>query len=518
MHGSLPDAKRVTEGNLAHREKEPLRVLLATAIILILASSSTQGVSVLKTGSTPEANPALVRQASPQRYVTLFPVSSSPNPSPWILYPDSDNSTVWVAGFATGTPLISRIWEFFVANASSRTILSLSNTIVNSIIVDHFHNKLWFAYNSTVGYYSTLYGNTTYPLVFPNESPQYLALDHQGRLWMTLSGNLGASEIAVYNETSLEKYPVRTANATVQGITVAPDDSIWFAEATSKKIGHLVPSDPYQLTEFRAPSSLNLQAPVQVAVDNSGNVWFTDHGDNQFGVFNPPSTWQTFPIGYCPPNGCPYGLPNAISIDAKNTIWFSEHIAGRIAHYEPQNGLLIEYIVSPSSGTPLTWWSAPGRNNLVWFVAWGAGEIGYVNASVPIPFSLARHSGDLTIQRGSSRSVSLTVSLTQGALSFGVSPLTQDDNGGFPSQVFGSSSSNLTPVAGSQTATLSLSAAWNATVTPRYVALTASDGEVAMNVYVKVVVVEASTPYVALGFASAIALGGLVFLLRRPRR
>lgn len=494
-----------------------MRTLWVAATIMIFASFSM--LRIPSSISTQGPIPAFVDQTSPQRYVTLFPISASPNPSPWVLYPDPDNNTVWVAGYATGTPLISKIWQFFVGNQSSRSILTLKNTIVNSIIADPLRNKVWFAYNSTVGYYSTLYRNTTYPLSFPNESPQYLTLDHQGRLWISLAGNFGASEIAMFDEASgLKTYPIRTANATVWGITVAPDNSIWFAEAISKKIGHLVLSDPYQLTEYPAPSSLNLQAPVQVAVDSSGNVWFTDHGDNQFGVFHPPDTWKTFPIGYCPPNGCPYGLPNAISIDAKNTIWFSEHIAGRIARYDPSSGVLTEYVVPSSSGTPFTWWSAPGQNNRVWFVAWGTGEIGYINASMPVPFSLTGQSTDLVIPRGSSRSVSVQTSLAEGTLSFWVSALTQDDNGGFPAQIFGSSSSNLTPSNSPQTVTFSISAAWNATLTPRYVALTAYNGQVAMNVYVRIVVVESSTPYFALGFASTIALGSLVIYLRRPKR
>src|SRR5438105_4981117 len=136
-----------------------MRVLRATTILLIFTSFPMLGIP----SSTPMHNamPMLVHQASSQHYVTLFPISSSPDPSPWVLYPDPDNSTVWVAGYATGTPPVSKIWEFFVGNESSRSILTLPNTIVNSIIVDHSHNKVWFAYNSTVGYYNTQYRNTT---------------------------------------------------------------------------------------------------------------------------------------------------------------------------------------------------------------------------------------------------------------------------------------------------------------------------------------------------------------------
>ena len=191
-----------------------MQMLQVAATILIFASFSMLGIPSSISSQVPVS--AFVHQTSPQRYVTLFPISGSPNPSPWVLYPGPDNNTVWVAGYATGTPQVSKIWQFFVGNESSRSILTLKNTIVNSIIVDHLRNRVWFAYNSTVGYYSTLYENTTYPFSFPNESPQYLTLDHQGRLWISLAGNFGASEIAMFDDPSgLTTYPIRTANATV---------------------------------------------------------------------------------------------------------------------------------------------------------------------------------------------------------------------------------------------------------------------------------------------------------------
>jgi len=168
-----------------------------------------------------------------------------------------------------------------------------------------------------------------------------------------------------------QNYAVPTNSAIIQGITVnAPGDTIWFAEAGSKKIGRLL-LDSSKFTEYSPPASISLSAPIQVAVDSSGDVWFTDHGSNQFGVLDPHpqiATWKVFPIGYCPDN-CVYGLPNAIFVDAKNTVWFSEHIAGRVGRYDPSTGVLTEYVVRGGS-IPLMWWAMPGPNNLVWFVAW----------------------------------------------------------------------------------------------------------------------------------------------------
>jgi streptogramin lyase len=435
---------------------------------------------------------------------------------------------VWVAGIGTGTPVSSQIREFFV-DGTSKVLLSLPNVIISSILADPMNpsTKVWFTENSTLAFYDTsnrTQVGATKSITFPDQSIQYLANDTQGRIWMSLVGSSGASSIAMYDPLSHlnQTYPIRTSGAIVQGITVSPSGkTIWFAEAGSKKIGRLVPEVSPVPVEFSPPSYVNLAAPIQVADDSSGNVWFTDHGSNQFGVLDPHpqiATWKVFPIGYCPDNCAVYGLPNAIFVDAKNTVWFSEHIAGRVGRYDPSSGILTEYVVHGSS-TPLMWWAMPGPNNLVWFVAFGLGEIGYVNASMPVPFSLSGPSADVVVQRGSSVNVPVRVS-SQGTaiLSFGVSPVTQDQSLQFPAQVYGPSPPNLTLNNDSQTVTFGVSAAWNATLAPRFVALTAYDGQVAVNVPVKVVVVEASAPFVALGFSSVIALGGLTFYVRRPKK
>jgi len=467
--------------------------------------------------------PTFVLQASPQQYVTLLPKAPNGSPSPWLIYPT--NSTVWVAGIGTGTSVSSQIRESYI-NGTTKVLVSLPNVIVSSILADPMNpsTKVWFTENSTLAFYDTsnmTQTSETKAITFQNQSIQYLANDTQGRIWMSLVGSSGVSSIAMYDPLNHlnQTYSVPTSGAVVQGITVSRSgNTIWFAEAASKKIGRLVLGVPPVFNEFSPPSSVNLAAPIQVAVDSSGNVWFTDHGSNQFGVLDPlTNVWKVFPIGFCS-DSCVYGLPNAIFVDAKNTIWFSEHIAGRVGRYDPSSGILTEYVVHGSS-TPLMWWAMPGPDNLVWFVAWGLGELGYVNASIPVPFSISGPGAGVVVQRGSSINVPMRVSSPGTAtLSFGLSPVTEDQSLQFPAQVYGSSPSNLTLNNNSQTVSFSVSSAWNATLAPRYMALTVSDGQVAVSVHVRVVVAEASAPFVALGFSSLIVLGGLAFYVRRPRK
>jgi streptogramin lyase len=495
-----------------------MRLSYAIAPILILIFLSTPGSP--QTLSAHFVSQVSTGQSTPQTYVKFMHEPTDSAPSPWILYPT--NTIVWVAGISSGIPPSSQIREYFVDNSTSKPVVSLANITVSSLVADS-RGRVWFTDNSTLSYYDIQNRNVTKTLTFPNQNLWYLALDHQERIWMTVLASNGASKIVMFDPTdgSNRTYRIPTSNAFIQGITIAPDNTVWFAEAGSEKLGRLA-CDGCSVDEFPAPSSLNLASITQVAVDHSGIAWFTDHaGDNQFGMFNPEtSTWKTFPIGYCA-DACVSGLPNSIFVGPQNEIWFSEHIAGRVARYDPTSDVLTEYVVSHTpTALPLVWWAEPGANNLVWFVANGLGEVGYVNASLPIPLVLTGTSSDFVIQKGFSTNIPVTVNFHGvGTLTFGVSPLTQDQpSSELPAQLYGSGPSDIGPSPNPQTATISLSASWSATSGARYVALTATENNVAVSTHVRVVVVEASAPVVALGLSSVILLGGVTIYLRRPKR
>jgi streptogramin lyase len=474
------------------------------------------------------ANPRQIFQDATQSYVTLLPSVPAGSPKPWLVYPT--NSTIWVGGFSTseGVPPTSQISENFI-NGTSKPVVTLHNLILNSILPDPIKplTKIWFTENSTLSFFDTsnkTQTTETKAITFPGESIQYLASDSRNQIWMSLLGPSGQSEITKYDPSSRsnQTYQIPTSNAIVQGITVASDNTIWFAEAGSKKIGHLIPESGQPATEFTPPASLNLAAPIQVAVDESGNVWFTDHGSNQFGELDPHSqtpTWRVFPIGYCPDN-CLYGLPNSIFVDAANTIWFSEHIAGRVGHFNPSTRLLTEYSV-PGSNFPLMWWAMPGPYNLVWFVSYGLGQIGYVNASIPVAFSIAGVTPAISVQRGSYQRVPIVGSSTGSeVLSFNSSALSQDASGYTPLVYSSSLSTTISGNSGYSTS-IQIFAAWNATLGQRVMAITAFDSKVSLNMFVLVTVIDSYFPNVALGLASIMIAGGVttaIWALTRPRK
>jgi hypothetical protein len=258
-------------------------------------------------------------------------------------------------------------------------------------------------------------------------------------------------------------------------------------------------------------------------------VWFTDHGSNQFGSFNPSThEWKVFPIGYCSASfaDCGVGLPNAISVDSNGKIWFSEHYAGRVARYDPSNGTLTEYVV-PANTPPYVWWMSPGPGNLVWFTAFGIGRIGYVNASIPVSITITAEAATFRVEQGTSQIIPASVSNRAGSLVYlNVSANGHDAPFGSTALLYGfagpSQVSATTPV----TATFRVFASFGADPGERLVALTAYNSNVAVNAFVVVdvtpttipFVLRTNAPYFSVGFALSIGAGSIgLFLIRLPR-
>jgi len=227
--------------------------------------------------------------------------------------------------------------------------------------------------------------------------------------------------------------------------------------------------------------------------------------------------WRVFGIGYCSESynpDCPVGLPNAISLDSNGMIWFSEHFAGRVARYDPTTGSLTEYFV-PATTIPYVWWMWPGPGNLVWFTAFGLGEIGYVNASLTVPISISTGVQPVKVEQGASQDILASITVQAGGpVYLNVATNGHDAPFGSASLLYGSAVPTISePTANPVTATFRVSAAWTADLGKRYVTLTAYSENVAVNAFVTVSVTRTSVPYVSVGFASSIGVGSLALYL-----
>jgi streptogramin lyase len=483
----------------------------------------------ITTTGTISLSPSIIAANPPPTspYVTTFPISqNSSDFIPFVLDP-ANNKTVWLVTIKQGNitnnvpqPSRAQIVNYTIG-VGAKPVITLVGATPSDVVYDQNRKRVWFLENDSLAYYNptALTGNMTVEQTFPRGSPQFMTIDSSGRIWMTL---LGTNQIAEYDPSTKQSpsfYNAPTPNSSLQGITIGPDGTVWFAETTAKRIGQLIPcqSTSCIITDFGPPAGVEITFPIQLAVDRSGAVWFTDHGSNQFGSFNPSTqTWKVFPIGYCsaPFEDCSVGLPNAISVDSNGEIWFSEHYAGRVARYDPLSGTLTEYPV-PANTPPYVWWMSPGPGNLVWFVAFGLGEIGYVNANLPIPISISAVNS-IELGQGGSQMVPALVQKPVGDYVYlGVSANSHDAPLGFSPLLYGSPNQGQTgPGSTAVSASFRISAAWNLGLGDRYLALTAYTGNVAVNVFVRVDVFQTQAPYLSAGLASSAVIGSVVLYWR----
>ncbi len=497
---------------------------LAISIILLTISFRFAGAPL--TGAVNVSSPVLYRNnpVGTNPYVTTFPISkNSSDFTPFVLYPAS-NKTVWVV---TIKPPQAQIVNFTIGG-KPHPVYNLTNAIPSDIFYDQKRNRVWFLENDSLAYYDASKGYTTIEHMFPGGSPQYMTNDTYGRIWITL---LGSNQVVAYDPSGIvppQFFDAPVASASLQGITIGPDGTIWFAETTAKRIGHIIPclTGSCNVTDYGPPPNVEIAFPIQLAVDRGGVVWFTDHGRGQFGSFNPSTgEWRAFGIGYCSEwynPDCPVGLPNAISLDSNGMIWFAEHFAGRVAKYDPTTASLTEYFV-PAATIPYVWWMWPGPGNLVWFTAFGLGDIGYVNASLPVPISISTGVQSVKVEQGTSQPIPASITdHAGGPVYLNVSTNGHDGPFGSAPLLYGFAiPSKIEPTANAVTVTFRVYAAWTADPGERYVTLTAYNGNVAVNAFVTVNVTlttlpfifRTSAPYVSVGFASSIGVGSFALYL-----
>jgi len=529
MHHTLVNAIRNAKCLLEWTATNYIGPLTVSIILLMIPLPIYSLIGALYNG-TADVPASTLHQSSPSEsspYVTTFPISqNSSDFIPFVLDP-ANSKTVWLVTIKQGNiidnvvqPPRAQIVNYTIG-AGPKPVIALVGAIPGDIVYDQSRKRVWFLENDSLAYYNPTAssGNMTIEQTFPRGSPQFMTIDASGRIWLTL---LSTNQIAEYDPSTKQSpalYNAPALNSSLQGITNAPDGTIWFAETAAKRIGHLIPcqSSSCTITDFGPPAGVVITFPIQLAVDRSGVVWFTDHGSNQFGSFNPSTqAWKVFPIGYCSASfaDCGVGLPNAISVDSNGEIWFSEHYAGRVARYDPSNGALTEYPI-PANSPPYAWWMSPGPGNLVWFVAFGLGKIGYVNASIPIQLSinpvnsieLERGRSQMVpafVQKPASDSVYLNVSANSNDAPFGLSPLLY----GSPTQ------GRIGPGDTVVSASFKVSAAWNLGLGERYLALTAYTNNVAVNVFVRVNVFQTQAPFFSAGLASSVVIGTVLLYWR----
>jgi virginiamycin B lyase len=336
-----------------------------------------------------------------------------------------------------------------------------------SVKVDRKGDSIWFTddkqnaiwrYSKSVGGFelykvperSPAFGTTSpVSLDFDSNGNVYFVGLHSSALWF---GNVTQMK----NNTSdgLTKIPMPTngfngvGSAKISTGSLAVDNKrnvVWVSMLAFATEGEIL---RYNMTSktfdtFILPEQLS--SPVGLAVDNTGNLWATDHGTSIFYMLDTTSHNLTM---FATSRASPmiYGLNDSISLpeeantlpywiqkgDDDGSLWFNEHQGNKIARFDPLNNTLYEYWIPtqdrlwgdcpPSSktcGIANVLQFSRGVNGQTWFAEWSENKIGSIapvtnNNNHQSSFSVSTSPQELTIKRGQAVEIKVNIS-TSGA-------------------------------------------------------------------------------------------------------
>jgi streptogramin lyase len=152
-----------------------------------------------------------------------------------------------------------------------------------------------------------------------------------------------------------------------QGIAVAPDGAIWFAERNANAIGLLSNGS---FSEYPLPNPAS--APFWITAGPDGNMWFTERTGNRIGSITRAGAISEFPL---PTAG---SQPGEITVGTDGAMWFTEQSGNRIGRITTQ-GQITEFPLPHVSSGPIG--IAAGSDGAMWFTELTGNRIGRITTS-----------------------------------------------------------------------------------------------------------------------------------------
>lgn len=170
----------------------------------------------------------------------------------------------------------------------------------------------------------------------------------------------------------IKEFQIPTNNSGPLAIFAAPNETFWFTEFNSGKIGEFFATNS-SFNEFQIPE--NGAKPASLAIDSYGRVWFSDQS-------SPGSVWM-----FDPSNGkftqyktlTPNSAPLFVLIDSQNNVWFAESTSNKLGELIYPNYNMVEYTLPTANSQPVE--LAFGQNeSIIWITETHSGKIAEFNA------------------------------------------------------------------------------------------------------------------------------------------
>jgi streptogramin lyase len=239
------------------------------------------------------------------------------------------------------------------------------------------------------------------PLSINNDDIRALTAGSDGNVWFASDG-----EIAMMNpKTGAVSQFTLPGGASAVGTTTGPDGNIWFAGftglgalpfpgstinsgATSGVIG-MINVTTHAITEF--PDMMSNTYANQITTGPDGNLWFTNAGTNDIGIFDP--TTSAFTEVLVPGPG-PYYSAGAITTGPDGNIWavMGGNPGNTIARIDATTHAVTAFSVPMAPGPTIGLVGdslggiTAGPDGNIWFTELGVndGQIGMINLATDV--------------------------------------------------------------------------------------------------------------------------------------
>lgn len=201
---------------------------------------------------------------------------------------------------------------------------------------------------------------------------------------------------------AIQPYEIPTAYSLPSRIAVDADDTLWFVESNSNKIGRFQLGagagkgpDKGTFREFVVPTKAS--EPSDVVVDAGGVIWFTEKDANQLGRFDPVSEkFKEFDIPTFS------SLPLRIAIGQRGHLWFTEFYGNKVGRFNTETETFTEYPLPTPESQPSG--IVVDQQGIVWFLETRGNKLGRLHPEsgaveefeLPTPFSTPK---DITVDQ-----------------------------------------------------------------------------------------------------------------------
>jgi virginiamycin B lyase len=230
-----------------------------------------------------------------------------------------------------------------------------------------------------------------YALPQDNSGMMRPAIDHEGRIWF---GEMNRNFLAMFDPRTGTFMQIKPLHGMfgIMGIEVGADDTIWYAEQYANYIGQYFPATRqfhlYQLSIVTAPDPGNAgktltlpSAPNDLAIDNHGNVWFTELNANAIGKLDPHTgSVRQYPLTTSKDAQSldPYG----ITIDPRGNVWFTEATVSHLGRLDPTTGAISYYAVTGINTALME--VASDVHGMIWATAFSSGLLVSLNPATSV--------------------------------------------------------------------------------------------------------------------------------------